>query len=499
MQKDTEPASNEKRQKTPTKPRVTEFLDLRSSDLETIGTDQKRQLEILMKLLRKKKKIVVIAGAGISVGAGIPDFRSSNGLFNTLRTAKNSGKDLFDASVYKDDDLTASFHDMVRTLHGMAAEAEPTEFHQLLATLATEGRLLRLYSQNVDCIDTRLEPLKTSVPLQSKGPWPTTIQVHGGLEKMNCSKCGWVGPMEPQLFVGAKPPDCRECLEMESVRGIAGKRSLGVGKLRPRIVLYNEFHPDAEAIGAVTAADIRARPDALIVVGTSLKVPGVKRIVQEMCKSVRGFRGGVSVWVNNHDPPLAKDYNFDLVVRGDCEKVATLASLPRWDSESDSSEESFVELAPTERRIHSQVEVQIIQTQLPSPSLSPDPGADCKPKPGPKSKKRTATAMASLAMEKPVKKARARATKTTTAKNEPTQPVNKTAAATIKASFRSVKRAPPTGTKPKRKSVVARNAVKSAPGIVRLANTPTTSSVSLPSTSIPSPMRGIISVGSLLN
>jgi len=31
---------------------------------------QKRQFDILMKLLRKKKKIVVIAGAGISVGAG---------------------------------------------------------------------------------------------------------------------------------------------------------------------------------------------------------------------------------------------------------------------------------------------------------------------------------------------------------------------------------------------------------------------------------------------
>jgi len=496
MQKDAEPTSNAKRQKSPPKPRETVFLELRSSDPEIVGTDQKRQLETLMKLLRKKRKIVVIAGAGISVGAGIPDFRSSNGLFNTLRTAKNSGKDLFDASVYKDDDLTASFHDMVRTLHGMAAEAEPTEFHQLLATLATEGRLLRLYSQNVDCIDTRLEPLKTSVPLQIKGPWPTTIQVHGGLEKMNCSKCSWVGPMEPQLFVGAEPPDCRECLEMESVRDIAGKRSLGVGKLRPRIVLYNEFHPDAEAIGAVTEADIRARPDALIVVGTSLKVPGVKRIVQEMCKSVRGFRGGVSVWVNNHDPPSAKDYNFDLVVRGDCEKVARLACLPRWDSESDSSEESIVELDPTEERIHSKVEVQIIQKQLLSPSLSPDPGADCAPKPEPKSKKRTAAVMTALAKEKPVKKPRARKT---TAKKEPAKPAVKKAT-TIKASFKSVKQAPTSaGTKSKGKAVTAKRAVKPAPVVVRIADTSNTSSVSPPPSSIPSPIRGVITVSSLLN
>ena len=45
------------------------------------------------------------AGAGISVQAGIPDFRSQEGLFRTLkrdnpREALSSGKDLFDASVF---------------------------------------------------------------------------------------------------------------------------------------------------------------------------------------------------------------------------------------------------------------------------------------------------------------------------------------------------------------------------------------------------------------
>lgn len=44
-----------------------------------------------------------IAGAGISVRAGIPDFRSSEGLFQTLKKdhpTLSSGKDLFDASVF---------------------------------------------------------------------------------------------------------------------------------------------------------------------------------------------------------------------------------------------------------------------------------------------------------------------------------------------------------------------------------------------------------------
>lgn len=45
-----------------------------------------------------------VLGAGISVQAGIPDFRSSNGLFQTLKKdnpSLSSGRDLFDASVFK--------------------------------------------------------------------------------------------------------------------------------------------------------------------------------------------------------------------------------------------------------------------------------------------------------------------------------------------------------------------------------------------------------------
>ena len=266
----------------------------------------------------------------------VPDFRSSNGLFNTLRSdnkLKASGKHLFDASVYQTDDSTSSFHDMVRTLSQLVSDAKPTMFHEMLATLASENRLLRLYSQNVDGIDTSLEPLVTKVPLENKGPWPKTIQLHGSLEKMVCTKCNKLSPFEAALFSGPIPPSCTQCVENDQIRtDVAGKRSHGIGRLRPRMVLYNESNPDDEAIGAVVKADLLKRPDAVIVVGTSMEIPGVKRMVREMCGIVRDRRDGVAIWINRGPPPIGKEFEscWDLVVAGDCDQVAQQANMRRW-------------------------------------------------------------------------------------------------------------------------------------------------------------------------
>ncbi|KAF2215036.1 hypothetical protein CERZMDRAFT_120503 [Cercospora zeae-maydis SCOH1-5] len=327
--------------------RSTEYLDLRGS---TVPPDQQYQLDRLVNVLHRRQKIVVIAGAGISVSAGIPDFRSSQGLFRSLKeeyNLKGSGKDLFDASVYKDDVSTSSFHDMVNTMSRLTKDAKPTAFHHMLATIAQEDRLLRLYSQNVDGIDTGLEPLKTSIPL-AKGPdgkWPRTVQVHGGLEKMVCSKCHDLADLDPTLFDGPVPPTCPRCVEVNDIRvGVEGKRSHGIGRMRPRMVLYNEHNPDDEAIGAVTKDDLRKRPDAVIVVGTTLKVPGVRRIVREMCATVRDRRGGVAIWINSDPPPISKDLEdcWDIIVQGPCDKVARHAAMRKWDEPAMSEEYSEV-------------------------------------------------------------------------------------------------------------------------------------------------------------
>ncbi|KAK3330203.1 DHS-like NAD/FAD-binding domain-containing protein [Apodospora peruviana] len=341
---DGPPPSKRRRIATGPRPRTTEYIDL-----ETPGDDEEEEnLLRLLTALRKKKRIVVIAGAGISVSAGIPDFRSPTGLFATLRDQhklKASGKSLFHSSVYKDDETTAAFHTMVRELADVASKAKPTPFHHMLASIAEEGRLLRLYTQNIDSLDTQMAPLATNVPLNLKGPWPTTIQLHGGLEKMFCTKCHHLSPFNASLFEGPKLPLCEKCKEQDEVRtAFAGKRSHGIGGLRPRMTLYDDENPDAEAIGNATTADLRRVPDAVIVVGTSLKVPGVKRIVKEMCQLTRSRRGGITAWINlDPEPPGVEFKNcWDLVVKGKCDDIAELVNLPRWDQQDIGDRQSYM-------------------------------------------------------------------------------------------------------------------------------------------------------------
>ncbi|KAL1966486.1 hypothetical protein VTN77DRAFT_4408 [Rasamsonia byssochlamydoides] len=330
-----EPA-RKKRRVGPT-PRSTQHLDL-SDASEQAYARQQPQIDLLVKTLRTRRKIVVIAGAGISTSAGIPDFRSADGLFKSVQkkhNLKSSGKLLFDAAVYRDESLTASFHEMVCTLSEEAARSSPTAFHHMLARLAKDNRLVRLYTQNIDCIETSMPPLATQVPLNPKAPWPRTIQLHGSLNKMVCQKCRHLTDFRRELFNGPDAPPCPACSETDAVRTTTGQRSHGVGKMRPRIVLYNEHNPDEEAIASVMNADIRSRPDALVVVGTSLKIPGVRRLVKNLCKVVRSRRNGITMWINN-EPPVGREFEdcWDLMVKGDCEEVARLVGLKRWDDNS---------------------------------------------------------------------------------------------------------------------------------------------------------------------
>ena len=268
----------------------------------------------------------------------------------------------------------------MRSLSEEAAKTGPTAFHHMMASLGHENRLTRLYTQNIDGIETAMPPLATQIPLNVKAPWPRTIQLHGSLDKMVCQKCRHLGDFDREMFDRPDAPECPECSRTNEFRLETGQRSHGVGKMRPRIVLYNEHNPDEDAITSVMNADIRSRPDALIVVGTSMKIPGVRRLVKSLCRVIRGRRNGVTMWINN-EPPTGKEFEdcFDLMVRGDCEEVARLADLKRWDDDHtpavfDECTSSEVEKAKGNVSvvIETPKKKQKIITAFPTPSSSHD-------------------------------------------------------------------------------------------------------------------------------
>ena len=63
------------------------------------------------------------------------------------------------------------------------------------------------------------------------------------------------------------------------------------------------------------------RPDLVLVVGTSLRVPAVRQIVQYFGKSLVSD-SGILVWLNTEGPRKSLNVNWDLLVQQDCQMVA---------------------------------------------------------------------------------------------------------------------------------------------------------------------------------
>ncbi len=103
-----------------------------------------------------------------------------------------------------------------------------------------------------------------------------------------------------------------------------GKRPRGIGRLRPRIVLYGETNPDEEVIGETVEADLQKPIDAVLVVGTTLKVPGMKRLVTEFSRAAKAQTASTVIWVSKEGPPAQLAPMFDVILLGDCDSSINL-------------------------------------------------------------------------------------------------------------------------------------------------------------------------------
>ena len=267
----------------------------------TSTKEEKIALQQLLLKLAKCKKIVVVAGAGISVNSGIPDFRSAGGLYDMVKEkypkSVAKGQELFDANFFQSPSNRPVFYRFMGLLKEMIDGAKPTKCHQLIKNLKDCGWLTRMYTQNIDCIE-KMIGLECSLEQGNKNG--NLVLLHGTMEYVRCTLCKHRATFDDsmiELYKNGNQIECTLCLGKREQRVQQGKRATSVGVYRPDIVLYNEAHPNSHEISDLLSADLARRPDALIVLGTSLKVVGIKKMVKCIASAVKEVSGPV-IYIN---------------------------------------------------------------------------------------------------------------------------------------------------------------------------------------------------------
>ncbi|KAJ6258285.1 hypothetical protein Dda_7206 [Drechslerella dactyloides] len=311
---------------------------------QTIGPQHARELQEIADSICRSGQVLMVTGAGISTNSGIPvrlwrssylrlmnltttrakhtpklqDFRSSNGLYNLVKrrypdqTALLKGRDLFDAISFTNPITTSILYSFLAELRQTVKSIpDSTPTHKFIKTLSETGRLLRCYTQNIDgleALDGLCMDISRGAGKRGKGKEKIgrevgceVVQLHGDLEMLRCTQCAKLHDYDHErveTLLGGDAPGCPDCSKKADDRLAAGKRSINVGTLRPNIVLYDELHPQGEAIGQLTHYDAtKMTPDLLLIFGTSLKVIGLKRIVKAFAAKVKS-RGGRVVYIN---------------------------------------------------------------------------------------------------------------------------------------------------------------------------------------------------------
>ncbi|KAK0124794.1 hypothetical protein ONS96_008675 [Cadophora gregata f. sp. sojae] len=242
---------------------------------------------------------------------------SSSGNRQSLPNLK--GRDLFDSMVWQDAFTTSIFYMFISSLRQKVQDvASTTHSHKFLRVLRDGGRLVRNYSQNIDLLEER-EGLCTDLAqgTGSKARFSRrggggsgsggceSVTLHGSLEWLRCSLCNtksnWDDEGRITTTLAGSAPDCPTCQTYSNKRTGNGRRKLAIGRLRPDIVLYGEEHPNANLIAPLVTHDLALGPDVLLIMGTSLRVHGLKIMVREFAKAVHS-RGGKVVFVNQTKP-----------------------------------------------------------------------------------------------------------------------------------------------------------------------------------------------------
>src|SRR5512134_888988 len=183
------------------------------------------------RLLRGRRDVIALTGAGISVESGIPAFRGSQGLWAKYDPAEYATIGAFLRDPVK-------VWRMLNEMTALCRGAAPNPAHAGLSDLEGMGILRAVITQSVDGLH------------QAAGS-RNVIEYHGNMESLVCVSC-WMQYPTRERWAGGAVPAC-DCGQI----------------LKPNVVLFGEPIPWL----AQERAEEEARTcRALLVVGTSAQV-----------------------------------------------------------------------------------------------------------------------------------------------------------------------------------------------------------------------------------
>ncbi|WP_138420324.1 NAD-dependent protein deacylase [Aquibacillus sediminis] len=192
------------------------------------------QLRELTQKIKQANNIVVLTGAGVSTASGIPDFRSTKGIWS-----QDHSREYYMSREYfftNPEDFWVKYKDIFQIK--LLKDYQPNRVHYFLKELENEGKKLSIVTQNVD-------------GLHREAGSSRVIEYHGNLNTAICPSCGTVYDLD--YVMKEAVPYCNQS---------------GCGDvLKPNIVLFGDpitKHTEAEAV--IDSSQM------LLVLGTSLTV-----------------------------------------------------------------------------------------------------------------------------------------------------------------------------------------------------------------------------------
>ena len=225
-------------------------------------------MKTLQEIIDCSNRIVFFGGAGVSTESGIPDFRSENGVFNSMEKYGETPEKLVSHSYFINH--TKEFYQYYKE-NLIFKDVKPNKAHIALAKLEEIGKLKAVITQNID-------------GLHQKAGSKNVLELHGNADRNYCQICN-------------KKYDANYILESENIP----KCECG-GIIKPDVVLYEE--PLNTGLLNFATSYIESA-DTLVVGGTSL-------VVYPAAGLITHFKGDNLVLINKS--PTDYDSFADLVI-----------------------------------------------------------------------------------------------------------------------------------------------------------------------------------------